>query len=84
MAPRIGKQAGKNNSWKKVKKEELKVRRLKAELTNVKSYTASTLTALEELHLTITQIREMIRPLLPPDWFNAQLVAVLHAGNNGD
>ncbi|KAK8482611.1 hypothetical protein V6N13_074935 [Hibiscus sabdariffa] len=66
------------------KKEEKKVKRLKAKLTNVKSETTGTLRALEELHRTITQTREIIRPLLPPDWLHAQLTAILLAGNNGD
>ncbi|KAK8579385.1 hypothetical protein V6N13_142593 [Hibiscus sabdariffa] len=85
MAPTSENKAfGNNSSWKRVKKEEKKVKRLKAKLTNVKSETTGTLRALEELHLSITQIREIIRPLLPPDCLDAQLTAILLAGNNGD
>ncbi|XWS10381.1 hypothetical protein CRYUN_Cryun39dG0072700 [Craigia yunnanensis] len=84
MAPRNEMKASKNNSWKRVKKEEKKVKRLKASLANVKAETSNTLRALEELYPSITQIREVIRPLLLADSPDAQLIAALLAPSNGD
>ncbi|XWS10639.1 hypothetical protein CRYUN_Cryun38cG0013800 [Craigia yunnanensis] len=83
MAPRNERKASKNNSWKRVKKAEKKVKRLEATLANVKAETTSTLRALEEFYLTITQMREVIRPLLLADSPDAQLTAALLALNIG-
>ena len=66
------------------KKEEKKVKRQKAALANMKAETTNALRALEELYLTITLIREVIRPLLPADSPDAQLTVALLALNIGD
>ena len=60
------------------------MKRLKATLANVKAETTSTLRALEEHYLAITQMREVIRPLLPADSPDAQITAALLALNIGD
>ena len=66
------------------KKEEKKVKRQKTALANMKAETTNALRALKELYLTITQIREVIRPLLPTDSPDAQLTVALLALNIGD
>ena len=59
------------------------MKRQKAALANMKAETTNALRALEELYLTITLIREVIRPLLPADSPDAQLTAALLAQNIG-